>query len=713
MIKEVPKLVSKAIFAVIFTKIFGPLGIPVGWMLSEYLTETLGEPAQKFFEKFGEEAGLLTAQSITGVFGFLEGNADTTDKSASDFSLVCLLAKSWEVRLNHLINNRDFDNEDFKKQTILLKKWRDKFKEAQDEKNLLVIYEIFPKETSADFGIQQKAFETITNQTDAENNLWTNLKKILEKWTDEDEKEIFKLLENDVRKTLTEDLQDEILAHLRDNQDFRDSFNTIFEFFVTEQLKKQGKTGENTNKIVNRMSKKLNGVFKLLENLKSLPKLSKELAYGKFPEDIRHFTNQTEVLENLHTTLIKEKIVSLSGTHGLGKTSIAIRYSYQFKKCFKHIIFINANKNKFVYELSKIANDVKPFLSKDIKDEYKAFEFGSWLKEKDKCLVIFDNIENFEQNSKYIPQYDNGFIIITSNESGIDRKWTPIKLAKWKTKDLELLLFRLTQNIPKAEYKDIPVNEKDIIKEIVKELDELPLALNIAASYISTSKISFRQYLEEFKEFRGSFFDEAVYDNEGIPKSVRSTFLISIKRISEFNQTKDTIELVPQLATICLKISAFLSSVDIPEDIFKKCVSNLQSRQNAKIKNVNIWRKVSNKLLAFSLFEKNLNSETFSTFPSIQKILRIHYREEQKNCMELIIDVFEELFIAPTEENKETCRKYSVHLKSALDFFYSEDFEDEEFSITYLQKISSLNYKLEQFENLVKEEQLTNVSTQL
>ena len=327
MIKEIPKLVSKAIFAVTFTKIMGPIGIPIGLMLSEHFTEALGEHSEEFFKKLGEETGLSLAESKPKIFGLLKGKSNSDQQSSPDYTLAWLLAKVWENRLNQLINSRDFNDTEIKKQNNLLKKWRDKFKEAQDEKHLLTFHEIFPKETFFDVDIQQKAFETITNQTEAEKHLWEDLQTTLGKWTNEDEKIVFQSLKKDVRKVLIEDLQSEILVQFKDNPTFRDSFQTTFELFATEQLREQGKTSEETNKIVK----------EIIDFLKNQPQTSKPEFTGfhkSFPTVPKYFTGRIGVLEQLEKTLAADNQASFYGTHGLGKTRTAIEFAHRHQKEF-------------------------------------------------------------------------------------------------------------------------------------------------------------------------------------------------------------------------------------------------------------------------------------------------------------------------------------------------------------------------------------------
>ena len=506
MLKEVPKLVSKAIFAVIFTKILGPLGIPVGWMLSEYLTESLGTTSEEFFKKLGEETGLLAAESPSGIFGLLKGNADLINKSVSDFSLVRLLAKSWEERLNHLIISKDFDDEEFKKQTKLLKKWRDKFAEAQDENKLYVIYEIFPKETSADFDIQQKAFETITNQTDAENNLWANLKKTLEKWTDEDEKDIFKTLENDVRKALTENLQDEILVHLKDNQTFQDSFQTIFEFFVTEQLKKQGKTGEDTNKIVKQHSKKLNEILNLLKNQPNQSKPDFKGFHKSFPRVPEYFTGRIEVLEQLEATLETENQASFYGTHGLGKTRTAIEYAKRHKKEFDFVLFISATKGNFVNNAAFVGAEISKEIENATTLEAKYDLLSEYLQNRANWLIIVDNVEDVAEVIGKIPKHFAGKVIYTSNSREIRNAATLIPIEAMTQTEAELTLLRRKLENNKAKLADISDEEQTAITKIVEKIGTLPIGLNLAGAFANKFQRNFREYLKDYEAFEDETF---------------------------------------------------------------------------------------------------------------------------------------------------------------------------------------------------------------
>ncbi len=236
------------------------MGIPVGIMLSEYLTESIKEHSEDLFKKLGEESGLSLAELSPKVFKLLKGNKDSKADYAPDYSLVRLLAKAWQIRLEKLADSKNFEDSEFKAQTKLIKKWSNKFAEAASEENNHIIYELFPKESFSDSAIQEKAFETITNLKDAENNLWETLKPILNKWINKDEIEIFEKFENDVQKALVRDLQDEILVHLKDNPTFRESFHMTFEFFVVEQFKALGKSKE----IV---EKELKGLKILSENI--------------------------------------------------------------------------------------------------------------------------------------------------------------------------------------------------------------------------------------------------------------------------------------------------------------------------------------------------------------------------------------------------------------------------------------------------------------
>ncbi|CAN5243837.1 hypothetical protein BH10ACI1_BH10ACI1_30160 [soil metagenome] len=706
MLKEIPKLISRAIFAVTFIKLFGPLGIPIGLMLSEQLMESLGDYSEEFFKKLGEETGLALAESNDKFFGFLKGKVDSAGESAPDYTLARLLAKVWEERLNNLINSKNFDDAEFKKQTNLLKKWRDKFKEAQDENKLYTFYEIFPKETSSDFAIQQKAFDTITNQTDAENNLWANLKRTLEKWTGEDEQEVFKTLENEVRKALTDDLQDEILVHLNDNQVFRDSFETMFEFFVTEQLKKQGKTGEDTNKIVKQLSKKLNEALKLLKNPPKPQPLPKYIAADGFPSPTNFFTGRGEVIEGIKKEFENSKRATLHGISGLGKTSVLLEFARRAEDDYKHIIFLRAAKGNAVSSFARIAERLDETVKKLEKDSDKAAIFKTWLEENDGWLLLIDNVDEPSEVLPLLPVNLHGDILSTGNSPTITILGNEVEIKKMTSKSGELLLYRRAKtlsDLEDAELKSKLQNESEAeqisVAKIVKEFDGLPLALNLAGAYIHKFNKTFAEYENLYEKSAHKLLEKQDINDQYQNNSVALAFSLAFETIAKPENESSEAKQIAETAILFLKTASFLNPEAIPLEIFTEMLAKQSESAKEQSQDELFLDEVFAKIAQFDLFEKDNDKNTVNIHRLVLKVInnKIEADEKQIICSQ-ILDILADLMPEYDYYNKKACERYFRQTETALENSDKLPLENADsnflyYLLGYFQRLSG-NYQL-------------------
>jgi hypothetical protein len=438
--------------------------------------------------------------------------------------------------------------------------------------------------------------------------------------------------------------------------------------------------------------------------------LDTKISVSKFPEKLPHFTNQIKTLEALHSTLQKHKKASLSGTHGIGKTSIAIEYLYKYESCYKHLIFIDADEANLISQMGKIASKVNPDLTGNMDDDYKALELCHWLNNNENCIVVFDNAENISDYSQYIPQNAKSFVLVTSNEKIAANKWQEVSICEWENMHLELLLYRRATKTHNTEYEQIPEEQICYIKEICNLLDYFPLGINIAASLIEAEEIFFETYLDYLRNNPESILTEPNIDNERTPKSIEKSFSISFERIKKYNENSDMYEEVPKLAEMCLKVSAFLSYIDIPKESFIEFAKKYSEESNKKEER-EIWKKVFKKLLSYNLFKTTSGKDdSLFTYPSLQKVMRNKIRNESNSIVEPLIDTFDQLFLEPTIENKSKCEKYESHLRAFVRIMKKDEDFYNKLDDIYVQKLSLLYKKLEKFEDLFKKEQSESIS---
>ncbi|KAJ5808841.1 hypothetical protein N7474_010110 [Penicillium riverlandense] len=222
-------------------------------------------------------------------------------------------------------------------------------------------------------------------------------------------------------------------------------------------------------------------------------------------------------------SLVPGSRIALVGLGGVGKSQLAIEYSYRIRSesPATWVFWVYAsNEARFEQSFRDIADQVKiPGRQDPTANIFKLVE--NWFRDERKgnWICILDNVDDaqflcsFPAATKqdptkgltkastkplleYIPRSRNGFIIITSRSREVASKMVDHKdLLEVKPMErseaLELLQRKLEQ-----------VGESQESRQLVEELEFMPLAIVQAASYIRNRapRYSVSRYLRDFQE---------------------------------------------------------------------------------------------------------------------------------------------------------------------------------------------------------------------
>ena len=209
--------------------------------------------------------------------------------------------------------------------------------------------------------------------------------------------------------------------------------------------------------------------------------------YGR-PGKNAYFTGRSSIIEELHSNFENgSDIQILNGMGGMGKTSIALRYSYLYEKEYDLIHWIDGSSLDSI--LSSYKGFLKDTTEKDIpEDEGKLLRmYMEYVANIPSCLFIYDNCDFFSKEelnilrNKYLPQ-NHGHTIITSRSmEGMGTIYVDIM------DEDDAVEFAMKR----ANSKD-----KEGARKLVKRLDRFPLAIDIASAYICADKgMSFEEYI--------------------------------------------------------------------------------------------------------------------------------------------------------------------------------------------------------------------------
>jgi tetratricopeptide (TPR) repeat protein len=181
-----------------------------------------------------------------------------------------------------------------------------------------------------------------------------------------------------------------------------------------------------------------------------------------------------------------------------------------------------------------------------------------WLKANPGWLLILDNVDNkaaLAAVEGLLGGLFGGHVVVTSRLANFSGNFKPIELGVLAIDDaVAFLLARTESRRRKASDDDAKA------RDIATELDGLALALEQAAAYIAKRRLTFGQYLEQWRSHRDevlAWFDSTV---TGYPRAVAVTWQTSVAQLSEGGR-----RLLERLAWLAPeKVPEFLLDVPIP-----------------------------------------------------------------------------------------------------------------------------------------------------
>ena len=204
-----------------------------------------------------------------------------------------------------------------------------------------------------------------------------------------------------------------------------------------------------------------------------------------------------KILKETKKTAIGQ-VATFEGIGGLGKTQLVVEYAHRYKESFVGVVWLTMDQNidEQISDLAEVAGWVNRDIDKKVKLEISYSKFRAL----ENTLLIYDNVESYEEIEPYIPKATNNYILITSRN--IIKGFPSIPLAVLNEEySLKLLESESDREITEA--------ESSAAKALVKELDGLPLALEMAGAFVREFGLSWDDYLENFLEDGISFLDES------------------------------------------------------------------------------------------------------------------------------------------------------------------------------------------------------------
>ena len=393
---------------------------------------------------------------------------------------------------------------------------------------------------------------------------------------------------------------------------------------------------------------------------------SKQIVWNLPRQDIK-FIARKMILEEIHQQLSFDNnqgsevlnLVVCAGLGGIGKTQLALQYAHHSPHPYHLTAWFSAeNLDKLKQQYLDFGKTIG-YVEETPTFEAASFYIKNWLKNHPGWLLIYDNVQAYENISAFLPEKGGHVIITTRNRYWPNNlKIIPIDIMT-ETESIALVGSFLEHNKHRIETK-----ENVMLKELAKTLGHLPLALSQAGAYLNQTQMPVAKYLELYKNHEEELLTNNNFFDSPNSSSVATTWNISLEAIKK--ETKEQSSLALGLLTVC----AYLSSETIPENLLITWIKvNYLNIQNPEL----VLPKLISQLSKYSLINRNHENATISVHRLVQAIVRQQHKNVRDNIewYNALIRSAHVEFVRKTQILEEEARKKDLlpHLQSLVNHF--------------------------------------------
>jgi hypothetical protein len=216
------------------------------------------------------------------------------------------------------------------------------------------------------------------------------------------------------------------------------------------------------------------------------------------------FTGREQALADLAAELAQGAAAvtqTLQGGGGVGKTALAVEYTYRYRSQFDAVWWVRAEQPAtLVGDYANLANSLGLLKADQANQQVAATAVRGWLDAHDRWLLVLDNAEAPDTPTglpapltrlvDLIPQVLNGQVLVTSRDASWEEYAALAELEVFSPE--EALMFLLARS---------GSNDQVTAAQISELLGFLPLALEQSGAYVRETRLSLTGYLDRYAGF--------------------------------------------------------------------------------------------------------------------------------------------------------------------------------------------------------------------
>jgi serine/threonine protein kinase/tetratricopeptide (TPR) repeat protein len=263
-----------------------------------------------------------------------------------------------------------------------------------------------------------------------------------------------------------------------------------------------------------------------------------------------NFTGRETLLSRVRTELRRvggSPVVALRGAGGMGKSQLALEYTYRYGDDYDLVAWLRAEKPETLAEDHAALAQTLGLPEGTGPDQRERIEaVRSWLERYSGWLLVFDNAQNPDAIRRFLPRVSLGHVLVTSRHPSWRSLGVSLEVEELALDEAVSFLLRRTDQA-----------DRGAAERLAESVGRLPLALEEAAAYIEATGRSLHGYVDLLEEQQRSLARGSSLP--GLTQSLLGTWELSLRQIEEE---------LPEAADL-LRLLAFLAPDDIPLSLLR------------------------------------------------------------------------------------------------------------------------------------------------
>jgi len=403
-----------------------------------------------------------------------------------------------------------------------------------------------------------------------------------------------------------------------------------------------------TLEAVERIEGKVDKIHEKLNFIQAPPAAMPARLAINLPPQNRLFTGRQHVLDALKRELEKNHRAALSGMPGVGKTQTAIQYAHEqyLAQAYDYVIYARAaSETELLTDFVRAAQSLNLPANDDADINQVASAVKAWLEITDKWLLIFDNADELTIVHSHIPANQKGHIIFTRRPHDAGGVAHAIKIKKMDEEDGALLLLRRIEFVKDDVTLDvIAPDTAEQARAISREIDGLPLSLDIAGAFIKETSTTLDEYLELYRT-EGRALRQERDPNASYEHSVATVFALAFRQVATPDSDDEESAVIARAAADVLRLCAFLAPNAIPLELIFSKTSDLGEYLQQALSNRIWWKKSIARTMRYALLDINIQGQTYDMHREAQSVMRDELDDESqqlwaKRALQSLVEAF-------------------------------------------------------------------------